>query len=72
VTVFDNGLLGKRVIATNEYGGRWRGLCVTFTLDGQAVVDCDGIDIGYGWESLKERRRFPVECVRAEKEVDDD
>jgi len=58
-----NELLGRRVIATNERGGRWYGLCVTFTLDGKAVVDCDGIDIGYGRHDLSERREFPIEQV---------
>ena len=72
MSVYDNGLLGRRVIATNERGGKWRGVCVTFTLDGKAVVDCDGIDIGYGWHPLSEQREFPIGWVEVAKEGDDD
>lgn len=51
-------LLGAYVVATNERGGRWRGLCVTFTLDGKAVLVCDAVNIGYGWVELKQEKHL--------------
>ena len=62
-----DAILGRRVIATNEAGGRWRGRCVTFTLDGKAVVEYDAVDIGYGWESVKpERRAFDADSMEVD------
>ena len=65
-------LLGARVIATNEHGGRWRGHCRQVTFWGEVVVECDGIDIGYGWHALDEERRFPVEWVKVDEEGRDE
>jgi hypothetical protein len=57
-------ILGQRVIITNDRGGRFYGLCTTLTLYGEAVVEVDAVDIGYGRRSVPvEERRFPIEWV---------
>lgn len=61
-------LLGAYVIATNERGGRWRGRCCKLDLWGCAVVECEAVDIGYGWHKLgrMEERVFEVEQVEVD------
>jgi len=58
-------LLGAVVVATNAAGARYKGRCVTFTLDGKAVVEVESVDIGYGPYTLprSERQEFVVAQV---------
>jgi len=44
--------VGRRVIATNEAGGKWRGWVVGQNGRGQVLVECYHIDIGRGWQNL--------------------
>ena len=66
-------LLGRRVIATNQAGGKWRGCAERCTLWGKVEVVCDAIDIGYGWHELRpvERKAFQVEEVEVSDGRDD-
>jgi len=68
-----NTLLGRRVIATNERGGKWRGRVERCTLWGEVEVVCEAIDIGYGWHELRpvERKAFPIEQVEVSDATDD-
>ena len=52
-----------RVTAENERGAKYSGVVRGFTEGGKVLVACDRVDLGYGWEKVREIRVFEREQI---------